>query len=353
MTAMTPYATTFALEHAPSELDDALKHSGKLRMDVLYDRPVHIVAIDDDPGAIAVLKGACEIAGFKLAYAHEPRPGLELVRGLEPDVVLLDVMMPEINGFELCVQLKNHPDTQLIPVIMITALDSRDDRLRGIEAGCDDFISKPFDRLELTTRVRSLARLRRLTADLDDAEKILASIAKNVEAKDENTGEHCERLTRIGAAFGVHLGLPPPDIKALARAGVLHDIGKIGIPDAVLLKKGKLDAEEWAIMQQHPVIGAELLAPLRSMRRVVPIVRHHHESWNGNGYPDGLAGEEIPLIARVFSLVDAFDALTTERPYKRALSIQETFEVLNKECEAGKWDPELLRKFTQYILSQP
>ncbi len=321
-------------------------------MDVLAERPVHIVAIDDEPSAIAVLKAACEIAGFKLDYANDPRKGLALVREQEPDVVLLDVMMPELNGFDVCAQLKNDPDTHLIPIILITALDSRDDRIRGIEAGCDDFVSKPFDRLELTTRACSLARLRRLTADLDDAEKILASIAKNVEAKDENTGEHCERLTRIGSAFGEYLGLAGPDIKALARAGILHDIGKIGIPDAVLLKKGQLNPEEWDIMRRHPVIGAELLAPLHSMRRVVPIVRHHHESWNGKGYPDGLAGEDIPLIARVFSLVDAFDALTTERPYKRALSIEETFDVLNKECGAGKWDPELLRKFTQFIMSR-
>jgi putative two-component system response regulator len=349
---MTARATALTFEDPSMEHDGSFTQPGKLRMDVLADKPVHIVAIDDEPSAIAVLKAACEIAGFNLSYANDPRTGLELVRQQEPDVVLLDVMMPEVNGFEVCAQLKNDPDTQLIPIIMITALDSRDDRIRGIEAGCDDFVSKPFDRLELTTRVRSLARLRRLTADLDDAEKILSSIAKNVEAKDENTGDHCDRLTRIGAAFGAYLGLPTPDIKALARAGILHDIGKIGIPDAVLLKKGKLDAEEWAIMQQHPVIGAELLAPLRSMRRVVPIVRHHHESWNGNGYPDGLAGEEIPLIARAFGLVDAFDALTTERPYKRALSVEETFEVLNKECVAGKWDPEMLKKFTQFMLAR-
>ncbi len=344
-------ARAIAFQQPSAEHDGSFTKPAKLRLDALADRPVHIVAIDDEPSAIAVLKAACEIAGFNLAYANDPRKGLELVHEQEPDVVLLDVMMPEVNGFEICAQLKNDPDTRLIPIIMITALDSRDDRIRGIEAGCDDFVSKPFDRLELTTRVRSLARLRRLTADLDDAEKILASIAKNVEAKDKNTGNHCDRLTRIGSAFGAYLGLPPPDIKALARAGVLHDIGKIGIPDAVLLKKGKLDAEEWAIMQQHPVIGAELLAPLRSMRRVVPIVRHHHESWNGNGYPDKLAGEEIPLIARAFSLVDAFDALTTERPYKGAVSVEEAFEVLNKECDAGKWDPELLKKFMQFILS--
>jgi putative two-component system response regulator len=197
----------------------------------------------------------------------------------------------------------------------------------------------------LTARVNSLARVRRLTENLDDAEKVLEMLARGVEAKDETTGDHCDRLTKAGIAFGTHLNFSTPDVKALGRAGVLHDIGKIGIPDAILLKPGKLTPDEWKVMETHTTIGAGLLKPLRTMQRVLPIVRNHHERWDGKGYPDGLAGEDIPLLARVFQLLDAFDALTSERPYKRAFTVEESCDILAKEAESGKWDPRLLKEF--------
>jgi len=349
---MTPPITN-AFSHVNAANDENTVTSDKINNKVAERRPIHVVAIDDEPSAIAVLEAACAIAGFKISSTNDPHEGFELIRKLEPDVVLLDVMMPGLNGFDLCKHIKDNNHTQLIPVILITALDSRNDRLNGIESGCDDFLTKPIDRLELTARVRSLARVRRLTADLDDAEKILESIAKNVEAKDGNTGEHCERLTHIGVAFGEFLGLSTPDIKALARAGVLHDIGKVGIPDAVLLKKGKLDKEEFEVMKTHVTIGADLLKPLHSMERVLPIVRHHHEAWNGAGYPDGLSGNNIPYLARIFSLLDVFDALTNERPYKPAFSISKALEIMKEECASGKWDPNLLEKFSNFIISHP
>ena len=314
-------------------------------MDVTTDRPIHILAVDDDSSSLEVLEAACEIAGFRFSSTSRPREALSLVRDLEPDVILLDVMMPELDGFGLCRMIKAEEDLQLIPIVMVTALDSKGDKIKGLEAGCDDFMSKPIDRIELTARVKSLARLRRLTENLDDAEKVLEMLARGVEAKDETTGDHCDRLTRAGIAFGEHLGFSGPDVKALGRAGVLHDIGKIGIPDAILLKPGKLTPDEWKVMETHTLIGAELLKPLRTMQRVVPIVRNHHERWDGKGYPDGLAGENIPLLARVFQLLDAFDALTSERPYKRAFSVEESCEILGKEAESGKWDPKLLKEF--------
>jgi putative two-component system response regulator len=244
--------------------------------------------------------------------------------------------------------VKANPVTRTIPVVLLTALDSREDRLRGIEAGCDDFLSKPFDRIELRARVRSLARTKRLNENLDHAETVLATLARAVEAKDGTTGDHCDRLTRNGLAFGRFLGLNRPDLQALARAGVLHDIGKVGIPDAVLLKPAKLTSEEWIVMRRHPVIGAELLAPLRTMDRVVPIVRHHHERWDGGGYPDGLEGDRIPLLARVFQVLDAFDALTSVRPYKAALGSAEALEVLAAETAQGKWDPAIIEAFVRF-----
>jgi putative two-component system response regulator len=304
-----------------------------------------VLAIDDDPGSLQVLKAVGALAGFDLTTSTQPIQCLNLMEDIDPDVVLLDVMMPEITGFELCRQIKAHPDLRFTPVVLITALDSKKDLLEGLEAGCDDFMTKPFDRTILTTRVRSLARLRSLTRNLDNAEKVLESLARSVESKDATTGDHCDRLTRSGMLFADHLGFNAAEKKAMGRAGVLHDIGKIGIPDSILLKPGKLTASEWEVMKTHTTIGADLLAPLRTMRRVAPIVRHHHERWDGNGYPDGLAGENIPKLARAFQILDAFDALTSERPYKRAFTVEESCKILGEESESGKWDPNLLQEF--------
>ena len=314
-------------------------------MDATADRAVHVFAVDDDASSLEVLEAACEIAGFRFSSTSRPKKALKLVRELEPDVILLDVMMPELDGFELCRLIKAEEALQLIPIVMVTALDSKDDKIKGLKFGCDDFMSKPIDRIELTVRVTSLARVRRLTENLDDAEKVLEMLARGVEAKDETTGDHCDRLTSAGIAFGKRLGFSTPDVKALGRAGVLHDIGKIGIPDAILLKPGKLTPDEWKVMETHTTIGADLLKPLRTMQRVVPIVRNHHERWDGKGYPDQIGGEKIPLLARVFQLLDAFDALTSERPYKRAFTVEESCDILGKEAETGKWDPRLLKEF--------
>jgi len=315
----------------------------------MSEHPIVVLAIDDDKGAIQVLEAAAQLAGFEFHASYDPQEGLAIARRLEPDVILSDVMMPQMNGFEVCEALKTDPQTQLIPVVLITALDARNDRIRGIEAGCDDFITKPFDRLVLTSRIRSLARVRRLTENLDNAEKVLESLARGVEAKDGTTGAHCDRLVRNGRAFGEFLNLSRPDVNALSKAGVLHDIGKIGISDAVLLKPGKLNDEEWVEMKRHPVIGAEFLAPLQTMKRVIPIVRHHHERWDGRGYPDGLEGETIPFLARCFQLLDAYDALRSERPYKRAFTHEETCNILEEERVDGRWDPTLLDRFLAFL----
>jgi putative two-component system response regulator len=314
-------------------------------MELFVGRPIHVLAVDDEPGALAVLEAAAALAGFHFTGSTHPAECMDLARELEPDVILLDVKMQELNGFELCRKIKQDPSIQLIPVVLVTGLDSKEDRLNGLDSGCDDFMSKPVDRMELTARVRSLARVRRLTENLDNAEKVLESLARGVEAKDDTTGDHCNRLKRAGLVFGQHLGLSAPEIKALERAGVLHDIGKIGIPDSILLKPGELTPEEWNVMKTHTTIGAALLEPLRTMRRVVPIVRHHHEWWDGNGYPDGLSGEDIPVLARIFQLLDAFDALTSERPYKRAFTVEESCAILEKEGAGGRWDPTLLKEF--------
>ena len=308
-----------------------------------------VVAVDDSEIALATIEAMVETDGYEFHSAMDATKALDLIRRIGPDVVLMDVVMPDVNGFELCRQLKADESTRMTPVVLVTGLDSKHDRIRGIEAGCDDFMVKPFDQIELRARIRSLAQTKRLNENLDNAVAVLDSLARVVEARDETTGDHCDRLIRLANAFGTYLGLPRSDVWALARGGVLHDVGKVGIPDDILLKKGRLTESEWEIMRSHPVIGAELLAPLRTMSRVVPIVRHHHERWDGGGYPDGLAQEKIPLLARVFQLLDAFDALTSERPYKVAFTVQESLEILSKEREEGKWDPLLLDRFIEFI----
>jgi putative two-component system response regulator len=316
--------------------------------DAFDQLPFTVLGVDDEPNALMVLEGLTVSEGHVFHGTTNARDALNLVLHHMPDVILLDVMMPHVSGYDICRAVKANEVTRMIPVVLLTALDSREDRLQGIDAGCDDFLSKPFDRIELRARVRSLARTKRLNENLDHAEMVLATLARAVEAKDGTTGDHCDRLTRNGVAFGRFLGLNRPDQQALARAGVLHDLGKVGIPDAVLLKPARLTSEEWAIMRRHPVIGAELLAPLRTMSRVVPIVRHHHERWDGGGYPDGLRGERIPLLARVFQVLDAFDALTSVRPYKAAMDELQAINVLLEETGEGKWDPAMMEAFLRF-----
>ena len=316
--------------------------------DAQRDRYV-VVAVDDSEFALAAIEEMVEGEGHAFLSAQDGQSALDLIASTNPDVVLMDVVMPELNGFELCRKLKEDDATRMTPVVLVTGLDSRADRLQGIEAGCDDFMVKPFDQIQLRARIRALARNKRLNENLDNAVAVLESLARLVEARDSTTGDHCDRLIRLGQAFGTYLELSRSEIWALSRGGVLHDVGKVGIPDNVLLKKGKLTDHEWTVMRRHPVIGAELLAPLRTMDQVVPIVRHHHERWDGGGYPDGLAAQHIPYLARVFQLLDAFDALTSERPYKRAFSALESLDILKEEAQKGKWDPGLLGRFLDFI----
>ena len=240
-----------------------------------------------------------------------------------------------------------------MPIIIVTALQEKEDRIKGIQAGCDDFISKPIDRLELLARVHALGQVKRLNDDLDHAEAVVLSLARAVEAKDHTTGDHCDRLIRLNCAFGKHLGLWDKDISTLERASIVHDVGKIGVPDSILLKPGKLTEAEWEIMRQHPVLGEEICHPLRSLSDVCPIVRHHHEKFNGTGYPDGLIGESIPYPARVFQIIDAFDAMSSERPYKSAFSLEKTIKTLRDETSKGYWDHELMKKFIEFIEKKP
>jgi putative two-component system response regulator len=312
-----------------------------------------ILVVDDHPASRMTAVAILSVEGYEVLEADSGLSALEAVMHSQPDLILLDVMMPGMDGFEVCCQLKQDEQTRLIPVIFITALNDRQARIRGIEAGGDDFLSKPFDRLELAARVKSLVRQKRLNEDLDHASQVLFSIARAVESRDPNTGDHCERLVSLGEAFGSYLNLSRAQRRDLMWGSYLHDIGKVGIPDAVLLKTGKLTPKEWEVMRQHVLIGERICQPLRTMQGVVPIILHHHERWDGSGYPYQLAGEKIPYLAQVFQIIDIYDALTSERPYKRALSKEEALKVLVAETDRGWRNPQLVQQFINFITSTP
>ncbi len=308
-----------------------------------------ILVVDDHAASRMTVVALLAMEGYETIEVDSGIAAVEIVAQNQPDLILLDVMMPGMDGFEVCQRIKQDEQTRLIPIIFITALNDRRSRIRGIEVGADDFISKPFDRLELAARVKSLVEQKRLNEDLDHAEKVLFSIAKAIESRDPNTGDHCERLVKLGQEFGEYLHLSRIQIRDLSWGGYLHDIGKVGIPDAILLKQGKLTDAEWEIMRGHVLIGEAICKPLRSMRGVIPIIRHHHERWDGMGYPDQLQGNEIPYLAQIFQIIDIYDALTSERPYKQAFKPTEALEIMAAETAKGWRNPELMAKFTEFI----
>ena len=236
-----------------------------------------------------------------------------------------------------------------MPIIIVTGFDSFSLLPTCMDAGATDFIKKPFHPVELLSRVNSAIRLKHNTDNLDSAQSLLFTLARIVEAKDEITGDHCSRLAHGGVVFGNALGLDFESLLTLERGGILHDIGKLGIPDSILLKPGKLTEDEWEVMKLHVVIGEKLCRGLVTMKSVIPIIYYHHERWDGSGYPEGLKGEEIPLLVRVFQLVDIYDALANDRPYKKAFSNEKIIGIFKEEVEKGWRDPELVAVFLEII----
>ena len=308
-----------------------------------------ILVADDDEANRELLKEMLRMEGLEVITAPDGRRALEEVVRSRPDLVLSDVAMPYIDGFEVCRQIKKDPERRLTPVVLITGLSAVEDRVRGIKAGADDFLSKPFERIELLARVHSLLNLKAYTDELERAESVVFTLARSIEAKDPYTHGHCERLAECSARLGGRIGLDEEHIIALRRAGVVHDIGKVAIPDNILLKPAKLTEHEWQVMREHPITGEKICSPLKSFRLVLPIIRHHHEKLNGTGYPDGLKGDTIPMTARVLQIVDVFDALTTERPYKKAFSPAEALTTMEDEVKRGWWDRDLFQQFQSEI----
>jgi len=306
-----------------------------------------VLVVDDLDANRRLLESLLEPLGVTVRQAADGREALEEVETHPPDLILLDVMMPEVNGLEVCAQLKADPRTRLIPIVVITALHGEQEKVRAIDAGADDFLNKPFSKVELLARAKALLRLKRFTDDLESAETTLLTLAQAVESRDPHTGDHCERLARMGVRLGRCLGLPGDSLQALRRGGYLHDVGKVAVPDAILLKPARLSEEEWVVMRRHTLVGEEICRRLRSLALVLPIIRSHHERWDGSGYPDGLKSDAIPLLARVLQMVDIYDALRTARPYKPAFSASEAVKQMEREAGQGWLDPQLLSEFTR------
>ena len=303
--------------------------------------------VDDLDSNLSTLSAVLHAEGYEVLTASDGRTALEIVLRDRPDVVVSDVRMPVMDGFGLCQALKTNRDTCLIPIVLLTGATEPQDRLRAIEAGANDFLTKPIDQSELKARVRSLLQVKYITDDLDSAEAVLRSLALMIEVRDAYTEEHCQRLASYATQMGSTLGLSDEDLQTLARGGYFHDIGKIALPDAILLKPSTLTREEFERVKEHPVVGDRLCGDLRALHRVRSIVRHHHERLDGSGYPDGLKGDAIPLLAQIIGIVDVYDAMTTTRPYRAARSSDEALEALAGEVDRGWRRADLVQVFTQ------
>ncbi len=319
---------------------------------LLQRRAPRILVVDDQASIAGLMSQLLTIRGYDVTTAASAEQAEAEVRKQLPDLILSDVMMPGKSGYEFCRGLKENPATRLIPFVLITGLSDSTDKVRGIEAGADDFLNKPVLAEELIARVKSLLRLKEFTDELETADSVLCTLGLIVEGRDPYTEGHCERLSVRAADLGRHLGMDEDSILALKRGGYLHDLGKIAVPDDILKKGSDLTPEEWTVMKLHPVTGENICRPLHSLRLVLPIIRHHHEHSDGSGYPDGLTGAEIPVLPRVLQVVDVYDALRTARSYKAALTHELAAETMREEAARGLWDAELVAEYFSMLEQQ-
>lgn len=311
-----------------------------------------ILIVDDQEIILKLLEETLRSEGYAVRVAFNGLDALEQVQKQIPDLIITDMLMPKMNGNEMVAKLKQSADTRLIPVIMLTGLFDFDNKVRALEIGVDDFLGKPFNRIELITKVRALLKTKSYIDQLENAETVIFSLALAIEGRDPYTNGHCHRLADYGTKLARKIGLSEAEIDAVRKGGVIHDIGKIVVPDSILLKPGKLTPEEYEIMKIHPEAGENICKPLKSLAPVLPIIRGHQERWDGSGYPDKLSGSAIPITARIIALVDFYDALMTVRPYKRALDVKQALEIMSKETQENKWDPNLMQVFQEMIITE-
>jgi putative two-component system response regulator len=321
-----------------------------------------ILIVDDDPAGRHTLESILDQQGYNLVMAENGIQGLEKAEQCLPDVILLDVMMPGMDGFEVCQRIRKNPLVAEIPIIMLTALDDRKSLLDGLEAGADDYITKPYDRHELRARLIGITRLNRYRKLLEDRVnleqvhlQLLAAYDATIEGwsramdlRDKETEGHTQRVTLLSEKLARLAGISEVGLIFFRRGALLHDIGKLGVPDAILLKPDKLTPAEWDIMRQHPQYAYDMIHPIEYLRPALDIPYCHHEKWDGSGYPRGLKGEEIPLAARIFAIIDVWDALTSDRPYRPAWDEEKTWEYINEQ--SGKhFDPHIVELFNKLM----
>ena len=301
------------------------------------------------PAKRSLLRQILECSRYELLEVSNTTEALTAVSVGHADLVIVDMETPELGAVEFCRILKKASGTRFLPIFVTSSKDDISAEVRTIEAGADAYLLEPHRPAPMQARIQAILRHKSMIESLDDSETVLFSLAESVEGRDPGLGEHCERLAQMCLALGMSMGLPPHELLTLQRAGYLHDIGKVAIPDSILFKAGALNDNEWNIMRSHAERGERICKNIRSLAAVLPVIRHHHERWNGTGYPDGLAGEEIPLLARILQTADIYDALTTERPYKRAFTPDEAIKIMRAEA-AKEWrDPMMTEHFADLL----
>jgi putative two-component system response regulator len=325
--------------------------------------PSTILIVDDEYSGRETLQSILEGEGYNLVMAENGPQAIAQAKSSLPDVILLDVMMPGMTGFEVCEKIRNDPQVAEIPIIILTALDDRDSLLRGLKAGADDFISKPFDRFELRARLIGITRLNRYQKLLRERENLQAANKRLSDAyeatiegwshamdlRDRETEGHSRRVTELTIKLAQAMGMNEEEIVHMRHGALLHDMGKIGVPDSILHKPDGLTEQEWTIMQEHPKFAYDMLNSIEYLRDALEIPYFHHEKWDGTGYPQGLKGEQIPIAARIFAVADVWDALTSDRPYRPAWSNDEALGYIHEQ--SGKhFDPRVVELFFKVIM---
>ncbi len=311
-----------------------------------------VLVVEDDPANRTLLTRILEREGYRVVPVADGQAGFTSVAEHSPDLVLLDVGLPKMDGYEVTRRLRRDPRASTLPILLLTGRSSHQDVVDGLDAGADDFVRKPFDHDELLARIRSALRLRRALVGMEASHAVVSALADAVEAKDAMTEHHCQRLAQLASRISLRIGLSLAQTDAIAYGALLHDVGKIGVPEAVITKPTALDEEEWDLMRRHPEIGERICAPLAAFAAFGPIIRHHHERWDGTGYPDGLRGEQIPMGARIVCLVDSFDAMTHDRSYRSARAVTDALGEIVGLAER-QFDPDLVPVLVEEATRMP